>query len=175
LSALAQWRAQGNALRKLAKKREAIGFVGRVGMIGDEGLEDAFGDFRTFYITFAKIFSTAPAQVRPSRRMSGSPTFIPYCDGDLSGEATLVLNAPKLASFGGFVMLQRERPRGVRLGIDVEADALLSTSGMQAYSIALKRAEEASSDEMARDWSVVAATIARRSGRRSSLLDALFG
>jgi hypothetical protein len=33
---------------------------------------------------------------------------------------------------------------------------------MQAYSIALKRAEEASSDEMARDWSVVAATIARR-------------
>jgi hypothetical protein len=65
-------------------------------------------------------------------------------------------------------MLQRERPRGVRLGIDVEADALLSSSGVQAYSIALKRAEEASSDEMARDWSVVAATIARRSGRRSS-------
>jgi hypothetical protein len=72
-------------------------------------------------------------------------------------------------------MLQRERPQGVRLGIEVEADALLSTSGMQAYSIALKRAEEASSDEMARDWSVVAATIARRSGRRASLLDALFG
>jgi hypothetical protein len=72
-------------------------------------------------------------------------------------------------------MLQRERPRGVRLGIEVEADALLSTSGMQAYSIALKRAEEASSDETARDWSVVAATIARRSGRRASLLDALFG
>jgi hypothetical protein len=72
-------------------------------------------------------------------------------------------------------MLQRERPQGVRLGIEVEADALLSTSGMEAYSIALKRAEEASSDEMARDWSMVAATIARRSGRRSSVLDALFG
>ena len=72
-------------------------------------------------------------------------------------------------------MLQQERPRGVRLGIDLEADALLSISGMQAYSIALKRAEEASSDEMARDWSVVAATIARRSGRRSSVLDAVFG
>ena len=72
-------------------------------------------------------------------------------------------------------MLQRERPQGVQLGIEVEADALLSTSGMQAYSIALKRAEEASSDEMARDWNVVAAPIARRSGRRSSLLDALFG
>jgi hypothetical protein len=49
-------------------------------------------------------------------------------------------------------MLQRERPQGVRLGIEVEADALLSTSGMQAYSIALERAEGASSDEMARDW-----------------------
>jgi hypothetical protein len=72
-------------------------------------------------------------------------------------------------------MLQRERPQGVRLGIEVEADALLSTSGMQAYSIALERAEGASSDEMARDWSVVAATIARRSGTRASLLDALFG
>jgi hypothetical protein len=46
---------------------------------------------------------------------------------------------------------------------------------MQAHTIALKRAEEASSDEMVRDWSVVAATIARRSGRRSSMLDALFG
>jgi hypothetical protein len=78
MSALAQLRAQGSALRKLAKKREAIGFVARVGMIGDdEALEDAFGDFRTFYITFAKIFSTAPAQVRPARRVSGSPTFIP--------------------------------------------------------------------------------------------------
>jgi hypothetical protein len=72
-------------------------------------------------------------------------------------------------------MLQRERPRKVRLGIELEADALLSISGAQAYSIALKRAEEASSDEMARDWSVVAETVARKSGVRSSLLDALFG
>jgi hypothetical protein len=72
-------------------------------------------------------------------------------------------------------MLKRERPRGVRLGIEIEADALLSNSGTQAYSIALKRAEEASSEEMVRDWSVVAATVARKSGVRSSLLDALFG
>jgi hypothetical protein len=63
----------------------------------------------------------------------------------------------------------------VRLGIELEADALLSISGAQAYSIAVKRAEEASSDEMARDWSVVAETVARKSGVRSSLLDALFG
>jgi hypothetical protein len=60
-------------------------------------------------------------------------------------------------------MLQRERQRGVRLGIELEADALLSTSGVQAYSIALKRAEVASSDEMVRDWSVVAETVARKS------------
>ena len=32
-------------------------------------------------------------------------------------------------------MLQRERQRGVRLGIELEADALLSISGVQAYSI----------------------------------------
>jgi hypothetical protein len=63
----------------------------------------------------------------------------------------------------------------VRLGIELEADALLSGSGAQAYSIALKRAEEASSEETAHDWSVVAAAVARKSGVRSSLLDALFG
>ena len=72
-------------------------------------------------------------------------------------------------------MSKRERPRAVRLGIDLEADALLSMSGVQAYSIALKRSEEASSEEIARDWSVVAATVARKSGVRSSLLDAIFG
>ena len=72
-------------------------------------------------------------------------------------------------------MLQRERPRTVRLGIELEADALLSSSGTQAYSIAIKRAQEASSDEIARDWTVVAATVARKSGVRPSLLDALLG
>ena len=80
-------------------------------------------------------------------------------------------------------MLQRERQRGVRLGIEVEADALLSISGMEAYSIALKRAEEASSDEMARDWSAVAARSrasraarisARRLVRMSTKNDATF-
>ena len=72
-------------------------------------------------------------------------------------------------------MSKRERPRAVRLGIDLEANALLSMLGVQAYSIALKRSEEASSEEIARDWSVVAATVARKSGVRSSLLDAFFG
>ena len=72
-------------------------------------------------------------------------------------------------------MLQRERSRKVRLEIELEADALLSIWGTQAYSVALKRSEEASCHETARDWSVVAATVARKSGARSSLLDALFG
>ena len=42
--------------------------------------------------------------------------------------------------------------------------------------MALRRscASEASSNSLARDWSVIAATIARRSGRHSSVLGALF-
>ena len=72
-------------------------------------------------------------------------------------------------------ILQRERSQKVRLEIELEADALLSISSAKAYSIALKRSEEASSNEIARDWSVVAAAVARKSGARSSLLDALLG
>ena len=72
-------------------------------------------------------------------------------------------------------MLQGERSRKVRLEIEREADALLSISGATAYSIALKRSEEASSHEIARDWIVVAAAVARKSGARSSLFDALRG
>ena len=112
------------------------------------------------------------------RRVSsvGSPTFIPKRDERHSSDAPPLLSSSERRSIvWRLIMLQRERPRGVRLGIEFEADALLSISGTQAYSIALKRAEEASSEEMARDWSVVAATVARKSGARSSLLDALFG
>ena len=72
-------------------------------------------------------------------------------------------------------MLQRERTRKVRLGIELEADPLLSISCAQAYSIALKRADEASSDQIAHNPSVVAATMARKSEVRLSLLDALLG
>ncbi|HEY1941210.1 MAG TPA: hypothetical protein VGH40_03720 [Roseiarcus sp.] len=72
-------------------------------------------------------------------------------------------------------MLQGQRSRKVRLEIELEAGALLSISGAKAYSTALKRAEEASSHEIARDWIVVAAAVARKSDARSSLLDALLG
>jgi hypothetical protein len=68
-----------------------------------------------------------------------------------------------------------QRPRELRLAISSETEALFSDFGSEAYAEACRRATEASSESLARDWSVVAATIARRSGRRSSVLDALFG
>jgi hypothetical protein len=64
-------------------------------------------------------------------------------------------------------MSYHQRPHELRLAISSEVEALFSDFGGEAYAEACRRASEASS--------VVAATIARRSGRRSSLLDALFG
>lgn len=66
-------------------------------------------------------------------------------------------------------MSNHEHPR-LRLEIDHEADALMFYAGAEAYSVACQRAEEASSDEMAKAWSGVAATIGRKTGKRSSLL-----
>jgi len=67
-------------------------------------------------------------------------------------------------------MLYRERPRRLRLEIELEANALMLNSGAEAYSVACQRAREASSDEMANDWSGVAAAISRRTEKRPSLL-----
>jgi hypothetical protein len=75
----------------------------------------------------------------------------------------------------GVKMSYHQRPHELRLAISSEAEALISDFGGEAYAEACRRASEASSDSLARDWSVVAATIARRSGSRSSVLDALFG
>jgi hypothetical protein len=72
-------------------------------------------------------------------------------------------------------MSYHHRPLELRLAISSAADALISDLGSEAYAVARRRAEEASSDFLARDWNEVAATIARRSGWRSSVLDALFG
>jgi hypothetical protein len=72
-------------------------------------------------------------------------------------------------------MSYHQRPLELRLAISSAADALIYDLGSEAYAVARRRAEEASSDFLARDWNEVAATIARRSGRRSSVLDALFG
>jgi hypothetical protein len=65
-------------------------------------------------------------------------------------------------------MSYHQRPHELRLAISSEAEALFSDFGGEAYAEACRRASEASNDSLARDWSVVAATIARRSGMRSS-------
>jgi hypothetical protein len=54
-----------------------------------------------------------------------------------------------------------QRPHELRLALSSEAEALFSDFGGEAYAEACRRAREASSDSLARDWSVVAAIIAR--------------
>jgi hypothetical protein len=76
---------------------------------------------------------------------------------------------------GVYEMSYHHRPHDLRLAISSEAEALIADFGDAAYVEACRCASEASSASLARDWSVVAATIARRSGMRSSVLDALFG
>jgi len=74
----------------------------------------------------------------------------------------------------GFIMFTRQQPRGLQLGIDWEAKALMSSLGGEGYWVARQRAEEASSEDIARGWSVVAAQIARKTGQRRSLLATMF-
>ena len=54
---------------------------------------------------------------------------------------------------------------GMRIEISLEAKSLIANRGADAYRVALMRAEEASSDEIARNWRQVAETIARSSVR----------
>ncbi len=70
-------------------------------------------------------------------------------------------------------MSNRQRPRELRLGVGVEAEALISNLGVDAYWVARQRAQEASSDAMARDWSSVALAIARKTRRRATPLISL--
>ncbi len=67
-------------------------------------------------------------------------------------------------------MGNRQRPRELRLEIRAEADALLTDLGSEAYWVAQRRAHEASSDAMARDWTGVALMIARKTGQRPASL-----
>jgi hypothetical protein len=71
-------------------------------------------------------------------------------------------------------MLYRQRPQGLRLGIGLEAETLISNSGVDAYRIACRRANESSSQQMAKDWSRVAVAIARKTTRRPTVLAAMF-
>ena len=71
-------------------------------------------------------------------------------------------------------MSYHQRPHELQLAISSEAEALpFPVSVGRPMQKPARRAAEASSNSLARDWSYVAATIARRSGRRFSVLDAL--
>jgi hypothetical protein len=71
-------------------------------------------------------------------------------------------------------MSYHQRPHELRLAIAFEVEALISGFGCEAYAEARRRAEQASSDFLARDWSEVALMIARKTGNRSSLLAWMF-
>jgi hypothetical protein len=62
----------------------------------------------------------------------------------------------------------------LRLGIDLEAETLISNSGADAYRIARNKADESSSRQMAEDWTSVAVAIARRTRKRPVVLAAMF-
>jgi hypothetical protein len=65
-------------------------------------------------------------------------------------------------------MSHQHRSDELRLAISSAADALIFDLGSEAYAVACRRAEEASSDLLARDWSEVALVISRKTARRSS-------
>src|SRR5271156_6250558 len=60
--------------------------------------------------------------------------------------------------------------RGTRIGrIDAEAEALIHDFRDEAYSQALRREREASSDEIAKDWAQVAMAVGHKMGKRVDL------
>ena len=71
-------------------------------------------------------------------------------------------------------MSYHQGPHDLRLAIAFEAEALISGFDDEAYAEARRRAQEASSDFLARDWSEVAVLVARKTGSRSSLLARMF-
>jgi hypothetical protein len=123
----------------------------------------------------------AEAALSLSRRVTRAafepPFLVAICDGRHGATRGVVLNAlvKDAGRPGVSKMSYHQRPHELRLAISSEAEALMSDFGGDAYAEACRRAGEASNDSLARDWSSVAATIARRSGWRSSVLDALFG
>jgi hypothetical protein len=103
----------------------------------------------------------APRMEAPYRQAGGSD----------DGEGATVALRP-LELWSGAVS-HHAHQRALRLEIDREANALMNAVGPQAYWAARRRAEEASSDEMAKGWTGVAAVIERRTAKRSSLLSYL--
>ncbi len=74
----------------------------------------------------------------------------------------------------GSEMSYHQPAHELRLAISFEAEALISNFGDQACVEARRRAEEASSDILARDWDAVALTVTRKTAKRSSLLARMF-
>jgi succinate-acetate transporter protein len=110
---------------------------------------------------------------RPRRRSACAAsrgTAPPTCDPHHCGLRRAMLNLARRAKRAtmrrGFDMSHRQRPRELRLEIKLEAATLISDLGVEAYSVARRRAAEASSDAMARDWTNVALAISRKSRRR---------
>jgi uncharacterized protein len=138
----------------------------------------------TFYGGSAVLVNTAWRRVvlpvgvwferrRPRRRSAWAAsrgTAPPTCDPRHCGLRRAVLNprerAKRAAIRRGFDMTYRQRPRELRLEIKLEAATLISDLGVEAYSVARRRAAEASSDAMARDWTNVALAISRKTRRR---------
>jgi hypothetical protein len=67
----------------------------------------------------------------------------------------------------GIAMSSQNRSPGLRLEVEHEAIALISIWGSAAHSIARRRAEEASSEQLVNDWDSVARVIGRKSGERA--------
>jgi hypothetical protein len=67
-----------------------------------------------------------------------------------------------------------QRPHELRLAVSSEAEALMISFGDQAYAEARLRAEEASSDFLARDWNEVAHMVARKTRKRPTFLAQVF-
>ena len=71
-------------------------------------------------------------------------------------------------------MSYHQRPLELRLAISSEAEALMISFGDQAYAEARLRAEEASSNFLARDWNEVAHMVARKTMKRPTFLAQVF-
>jgi hypothetical protein len=69
--------------------------------------------------------------------------------------------------------MSQHGPRALRLMVAFEAEALIARFGVDAYSVACHRAEEASSETLGADWREVALTIVRKDQRAVRLTSSI--
>jgi hypothetical protein len=111
---------------------------------------------------------------RVSAGYGGRRTDSANCRLNRTGQLTSAPDRKAHCDEKGLGKLYRQRPQGLRLGIDLEAETLISNSGVDAYRIARRRADESSSQQRAKDWSRVAVAIARKTRKRPIVLAAMF-